>query len=915
MAPDRFETDAGRDYVRVALVVCCLLAVVLAGTLVPVIASTGLGDTPLASAIPGDELDVESGDRSQSGTDGTAGENSSAGSTGTAEETGGTGQGGLGALNPGDRTDVGGEIGTSDSPYRSQDATPHFTVRSSQPAYWRTGSYGVYVGSGWAQEGEPTPYDGSLPQPGIEGDRVSYEVSLNRPATALPTVWRPDTVTGVDGLLVTERRALQSREGLMAGASFSGVSHRASRSPDVLRAAGTDYPTEIERRYTRLPDDTPDRLGRFTTRLTADETTPYGTARRIERWLESNKEYSLNASRTSNGIADTFVFEMERGYCEYFATSMVVMLRSQGIPARYTVGYSTGQQVGENTYRVRGMNAHAWVEVYFEDVGWVTFDPTPGSARLQQEQQSMRQQHPDEPYAPEEQGSPAEQFSPNESRSAGDSDEEAEPRDEPTTNRTAEGYDVALNRTAVPGASVTVTITRGDEPVAGQAVLFNSDPIGVTGSDGQVTGTVPYAEQLRITLQETAAGGTASRERFFAAGAASAPANVTYPVETNASVSVTGDVRPGATVTVTATVDDVPVRDGAVTVVVDGREADNARTGSDGRASVTLPRDSGPVTVRIERGPVSGERTVTVPALSVAADPRLPVALPLTGAEVTVRAGERPVSDAPVLVDGRQVATTGVNGTATVSLPLADGTTIGATSRGLAAQTTVSGLFVNLLFVLVALGGAIGVGLYGASRYDVDVRAALVWLARLPALAARYGQLALVSLATRGDELLERAIAALRTAPSLRALASDVSLAALWASVVARLRDRRSASSATAGARREPDPSQQPGDTDGAEPEPRLTVREAWTQLLRQVSVRRPRTKTPGELAEHAVESDGLPAEPVVTLRDTFREVEYGSRSASERVERVQQAVEHIEQARADERADGTGTGTSGGGD
>jgi hypothetical protein len=135
---------------------------------------------------------------------------------------------------------------------------------------------------------------------------------------------------------------------------------------------------------------------------------------------------------------------------------------------------------------------------------------------------------------------------------------------------------------------------------------------------------------------------------------------------------------------------------------------------------------------------------------------------------------------------------------------------------------------------------------------------------------------------------------------------SDVSLAALWASLLARLRGRRlGESSAPPGASQGSSPSQRPADTDGAEQEPRLTVREAWTQLLRQVSVRRPRTKTPGELAEHAVESDGLPAEPVVTLRDSFREVEYGSRSASDRVERVQRAVEQLEQARADERADG----------
>jgi transglutaminase-like putative cysteine protease len=59
---------------------------------------------------------------------------------------------------------------------------------------------------------------------------------------------------------------------------------------------------------------------------------------------------------------------------------MVTMLRSQGIPARVAVGYSTGQQVTEDTWVVRGTNAHAWVEVYFPGYGWETFDPTPQAA-------------------------------------------------------------------------------------------------------------------------------------------------------------------------------------------------------------------------------------------------------------------------------------------------------------------------------------------------------------------------------------------------------------------------------------------------------------------------------------------------------------------------------------------------------
>jgi hypothetical protein len=60
---------------------------------------------------------------------------------------------------------------------------------------------------------------------------------------------------------------------------------------------------------------------------------------------------------------------------------MVVMLRSQGVPARFVTGYTPGEQVGDDRYVVRGLDSHAWVEVYFADVGWVRFDPTPATER------------------------------------------------------------------------------------------------------------------------------------------------------------------------------------------------------------------------------------------------------------------------------------------------------------------------------------------------------------------------------------------------------------------------------------------------------------------------------------------------------------------------------------------------------
>jgi hypothetical protein len=84
-------------------------------------------------------------------------------------------------------------------------------------------------------------------------------------------------------------------------------------------------------------------------------------------------------------VADAFLFEMTQGYCVYYATAMTVLLRTQGVPARFVVGYSPGQHVSADTWVVRGLNSHAWVEVYVPDVGWVRFDPTPEGPRIRDE--------------------------------------------------------------------------------------------------------------------------------------------------------------------------------------------------------------------------------------------------------------------------------------------------------------------------------------------------------------------------------------------------------------------------------------------------------------------------------------------------------------------------------------------------
>jgi len=90
---------------------------------------------------------------------------------------------------------------------------------------------------------------------------------------------------------------------------------------------------------------------------------------------------------------------MDAGYCTYYATTMVTMLRSQDVPARFVTGYTDGERVDEDRQVVRGLNAHAWVEVYFPEYGWVQFDPTPGGPREAVREQNLQQARDNEETA------------------------------------------------------------------------------------------------------------------------------------------------------------------------------------------------------------------------------------------------------------------------------------------------------------------------------------------------------------------------------------------------------------------------------------------------------------------------------------------------------------------------------------
>lgn len=156
-----------------------------------------------------------------------------------------------------------------------------------------------------------------------------------------------------------------------------------------LRAAGTDYPAWVVDHYLSLPAELPQRVLVLARELTATAATPYDRAIELERHLRAIP-YTLNVSAPPVGrdVVDYFLFDLERGYCDYYASSMVVLARAAGLPARLVVGYFMGKpkRIDDGVrYVVTEADAHSWAELYFPGIGWVEFEPTGGRPAIERQ--------------------------------------------------------------------------------------------------------------------------------------------------------------------------------------------------------------------------------------------------------------------------------------------------------------------------------------------------------------------------------------------------------------------------------------------------------------------------------------------------------------------------------------------------
>jgi transglutaminase-like putative cysteine protease len=276
------------------------------------------------------------------------------------------------------------------SPLDNRD-TVLFSVTSSQPSYWRINRYDQYNSWGWTSsvvddESIHAPSAETAPS-GLTGiKKLTYSVE-NRSktdvillagefiSTTVPVKMARPVLGGVDPdvLTVVAPELLQPRQ------RYTAVVGISSATVTELSRAGAVYPAWVTQRYLQIPSGLSPRVRQTTSTIASGKTNVYERATAVLEYLRALKYNRDAKSPSRNGDeVSSFLFVQKEGVCTDFATAMVIMLRTAGIPARLATGYLPGQhEAGTDQYLVRGKDYHAWAEVYFPNYGWISFDPTP----------------------------------------------------------------------------------------------------------------------------------------------------------------------------------------------------------------------------------------------------------------------------------------------------------------------------------------------------------------------------------------------------------------------------------------------------------------------------------------------------------------------------------------------------------
>ncbi len=276
--------------------------------------------------------------------------------------------------------------------------------------YWRAVVYDYYSGDGWlTQDKDRTNFGPDLPLslPQFENREVvtqtytfyrdnatvlyamSNPVKLDRLAKVNFNALSDEQVAqstspdwseqGSASSWVEEITYIRSNATVDHSESYQVVSMASQASVDKLEEARSTYPSWITDRYLQLPASITPRTHQLAEEITEPYNNNFAKAQAVERYLRNNIKYNERISAPPSNVdkIDYLLFNVKEGYCDYYASSMVVMLRSVGIPARFVAGFARGTYNSEkDAFEVLNRDAHSWVEVYFPKYGWIEFEPT-----------------------------------------------------------------------------------------------------------------------------------------------------------------------------------------------------------------------------------------------------------------------------------------------------------------------------------------------------------------------------------------------------------------------------------------------------------------------------------------------------------------------------------------------------------
>jgi transglutaminase-like putative cysteine protease len=265
-------------------------------------------------------------------------------------------------------------------------------IRPSLPAYWRGIALDHYNGKSWTSKARMDWATGNQTGVGTRVFTAEKKSDLVRQEVYMESFDNKIIFThGLPIIVDGNFKEIQLDESfvLRTGRQHSGPK-RFSMISDINNPVISNpvsmpqfNPRVFPRRYLQLPPLSI-KIQQLARTLTIDSDSPRDNAYQILKYLKTGFGYTLETEQPPQGSAlDHFLFTRKKGHCEYFASSMVVLLRLANIPSRIVNGFLADEWNGMGNYLiVRQKNAHSWVEAYFPETGWVIFDPTPADPAL-----------------------------------------------------------------------------------------------------------------------------------------------------------------------------------------------------------------------------------------------------------------------------------------------------------------------------------------------------------------------------------------------------------------------------------------------------------------------------------------------------------------------------------------------------